>query len=169
MDFDTAFSQLIGNEGGYQDDPRDRGNWTGGDTGKGLLKGTKFGISARSYPAEDIENLTADRAKEIYLRDYWGPAGCDSVPDCLKFDLFDMAVNSGVKQAIRSLQGAVGETQDGVLGPLTLQAIQSMPPGRLYARFNSARLNFLTGLPDSQWLAYGRGLVNRIANNMMRA
>jgi lysozyme family protein len=50
--------------------------------------------------------MTLERAKTIYKRDYWGPAGCDTVPDGIKFDLFDMAVNSGVKPAVRTLQKA---------------------------------------------------------------
>lgn len=155
MTFDEAFEKLIGHEGGYVNDPRD----PGGET--------KYGISKRSYPAEDIAGLTLDRAKLIYRRDFWGPAGCDAVHDALRFDLFDMAVNSGVRAAIRTLQGAVGETTDGVIGPRTLQAISSMPPARIVARFNGARLQFMTSLPT--WEAFGKGWARRIATNLMGA
>jgi lysozyme family protein len=155
VNFDLAFERLIGHEGGYVNDPRD----PGGET--------KFGISKRSYPGENIAALTLDRAKTIYLRDYWGPAGCDAVPDGAKFDLFDMAVNSGVKSAVRTLQQAVGETQDGVLGPLTLQAVQSMHAARLTARFNGARLKYMASLHT--WPAFSRGWANRIAENLLSA
>ena len=128
MTFDEAFTRTLGHEGGLVDDPRDPG---------GL---TNWGISQRSYPNEDIRSLNVDRARAIYLRDYWGPAGCDAVPDAIKADLFDMAVNAGVKTAIKALQRAVGEVQDGVIGPRTLQALASMPPDRLRLRFNAARL-----------------------------
>lgn len=157
MTFDDAFTQLIGNEGGYVDDPADPGG------------ATKYGISQRAYPGEDIANMTLDRAKAIYLRDYWGPAGCDAVPDALKFDLFDMAVNQGVGSAIKCLQHAVGETEDGVLGPLTLQAAQSAPPMRLLFRFDAARLVHYAELDDARWLRFGRGLVRRVAGNMVAA
>ena len=153
MDFDTAFERLIGHEGGYVNDSQD----LGGET--------KYGISKRAYPSEDIKGMTLDRAREIYARDYWGPAGCDAVPDGVKFDLFDMAVNSGVRQSIKTLQRAVGETADGVLGPLTLQAVQSMPAHRLVARFNGARLLFMTDLDN--WRHHGRGWARRIALNLM--
>ena len=66
MDFDSAFTKLLGHEGGYvchKDDP-------GGET--------CWGISKRSYPHEDIKNLTQERAKQIYKRDFWGPAGCET-------------------------------------------------------------------------------------------
>ena len=64
--FDTAFANVIGLEGGYTDDPRDRGNWTGGTVGQGKLRGTKYGISAAAFPTLDIANLTLDAAKAIY-------------------------------------------------------------------------------------------------------
>lgn len=169
MNFDDAFTQLVGNEGGYTSDPTDRGNWTTGTVGYGKCLGTKYGISAMAYPGEDIPNLTLDRAKTLYQRDYWGPAGCDAVPDALKFDLFDMAVNQGVKPAVKALQHAVGQTEDGVLGPHTLQAIQATPADRLMFRFDAARLIAYTDLDDAKWSHFGRGWVRRVAANMMRA
>jgi len=170
MDFETAFQSLIGNEGGYSLDPHDRGNWTGGAINVGQCKGTKYGISAASYPAEDIENLTLDRAAEIYRRDFWGAAGCDLVPDSVKFDLFDIAVNSGVTRAIKVLQQAVGlgpRDIDGVIGPATMTAVSNINPATLDRRFNGARLHFLTTINDEEWQTQGRGLVNRVANNLM--
>lgn len=167
MNFDEAFDRLRGHEGGFTQDTRDSGNWTGGEVGRGVCKGTKYGISAAAYPGEDIEHLTIDRAKTLYLRDYWGPAGCDAVPDQIKFDLFDMAVNSGVKAAVKALQLAVGETTDGVLGARTLQAVQSMPALRLVARFNGARLIHISDA--TAWPAYGRGWAKRIAQNLLAA
>lgn len=165
MEFDQAFARLMSHEGGFQQDTRDRGNWTGGEIGKGVCKGTKYGISAASYPGEDIENLTLERAKELAHRDYWGPAGCDAVPAKIKFALFDMAYHSGVKAAVRTLQRACGETADGELGPLTLQAVQSMPAVQLAARFYGARQLFLTDL--SSWPAFGRGWARRLALDLM--
>lgn len=167
MMFDEAFERLRGHEGGFQNDSRDRGNWTGGQIGSGVCKGTKYGISAAEYPGEDIEHMTLDRAKQLYRRDYWGPAGCDAVPEALKFDLFDMAVNSGVRAAVKTLQRAVDETADGILGPLTLQAVQSMPAARLVARFNGARLLFLADADT--WPAFGRGWARRVALNLLEA
>lgn len=169
MNFETAFTRLIDVEKGFQADPRDRGNWTGGEPEKGVLKGTKYGISAASYPAEDIKNLTLQRAQLLHRRDYWGPAGCDVVPDGLKFDLFDFAVNSGVGTAVRALQRAAGEVDDGRLGPRTLQALQSMPPQRLAARFAAQRLLHLASMPPSAWNTFGRGLVKRVADTLLTA
>ena len=154
MDFEQAFTHLMGFEGGYSNDPND----PGGET--------KYGISKRAYPQLNIGALTLDQAAAIYRRDYWCPAGCEAVPDALRMDLFDMAVNSGVKAAARCLQRAVGEDEDGVIGPHTLQAIQSMPAARLLARFAGERLEFMTELPA--WSTFGKGWARRIAANLRR-
>ena len=149
MKFNEAFERVIGAEGGYVNDSRD----SGGET--------KYGISKRAYPGEDIPNLTLARAKELYRRDYWGPAGCDAVPEAVKLPLFDAAVNSGVRAAINMLQLACGADLDGVLGPHTLLAVQSMPPERVAARLNGARLDYMTRAPG--WPVYSRGWARRIA------
>lgn len=89
--FDRAFALLIGEEGGYVNDPAD----PGGET--------KYGISKRAYPAIDIKNLTLDQAKAIYKRDYWDRMGCDTRPWGPALVLFDCAVNQGVKRATQLL------------------------------------------------------------------
>jgi lysozyme family protein len=155
MTFDEAFERLIGHEGVYVHDLRD----PGGET--------KYGVSKRSYPGENIRDLTLDRAKLIYRRDYWGPAGCDAAPDGLKFDLFDMAVNAGVGKAIKTLQRAAGQVDDGIIGPRTIHAISSMPSARLVARFNGHRLEHMTSLPH--WDRFGRGWAKRLASNLQSA
>lgn len=155
MTFDQAFERLIGHEGGYVNHPSD----PGGET--------NFGISRRSYPGEDIKRMTLARAQELYRRDFWGPSGCDAAPPELRFDLFDMAVNAGVRRAVLTLQQAVGAVQDGILGPRTLQAMQSMPAARVVARFNGHRLEHLASLPT--WPAFGRGWARRIASNLQAA
>ena len=150
--FDQCFEKLIGYEGGYTLDPKD----PGGET--------SWGISKRAYPAVDIKNLTRDGAKDIYKRDYWDRAQCDKLPPTLAFLLFDAAVNSGIGQAIRFLQRAVGVADDGVLGALTLAAVQRLDNESLCARFLGQRLDFMTRL--STWDYFGKGWARRIADQL---
>jgi len=155
MTFDEAFQILLGHEGSFVDHPRDPGG------------ATKWGITKRDHPGEDIPNLTQERAKIIYKHGYWAPAGCDAVPSELKFDLFDSAVNQGVTTAIKFLQAAVGETADGILGPRTLQAVNSTPALRIVARFNGYRLQHYAALHT--FPTFGRGWCRRVAANLIRA
>lgn len=153
MNFEQAFEKLLGHEGGYVDHRADPGG------------ATKYGISKRSYPQEDIVNLTLDRAKQIYWADFWLKARCDDIPEAIRFDVFDTAVNSGVGTAVRMVQRACGAQADGILGPQTIAAILAMDAHRLVKRFNGARLAFMTDLPT--WPAFGRGWAKRIASNLM--
>ena len=90
------------------------------------------------------------------------PVGAMPVPEAVKLPLFDAAVNSGVRAAINMLQLACGADLDGVLGPRTLLAVQSMPPERVAARLNGARLDYMTRAPG--WPVYSRGWARRIAS-----
>lgn len=155
MRFDEAFERLIGHEGGLVDDPKDPG---------GL---TKYGISQRSYPSVDIKALTLDDAKRIYKRDYWDALQLEHIPDGIRFDLFDMAVNSGCFQAAKTLQRAVGANEDGRLGPMTIKAMRVFSDAQVVARFNGARLLFMTDLIN--WPAHGKGWARRVALNLLEA
>lgn len=164
MNFDAAFDRLIGHEGGFSDDPRDPGNWTGGQCGVGELKGTKYGIAANSYPDLDIKNLTLDQAKAIYHRDYWLKSGGDQLHPAIVYQLWDMAVNSGVVQARMKLQRAINVAEDGVFGPITIAKIKAMDVSDVLLRFNAVRLGFYTDL--SKWPVDGKGWTRRIALNL---
>lgn len=121
--FIEAFRFTVGAEGGYTNNPNDPGNWTGGQVGVGSCNGTNYGISAASYPDLDIESLTITQAQDIYKRDYWDKVSGDSFPRSIAMVLFDGAVNSGIGQSVIWVQGVVGVTQDGILGPITKNAI----------------------------------------------
>src|SRR5574343_142624 len=84
-------------EGDYVNDPDD----PGGET--------KWGISKRFHPDEDIPNLTADRAAEIYYDEYWVPSGASELPLPLCALVFDTAVLLGVSRATRWLSECGGD------------------------------------------------------------
>lgn len=165
MNFDKAFERVVGLEGGYDADPRDRGNWTSGVIGKGILKGTKYGIAAHVYPDLDIKNLTLDQAKAIYRRDYWDRCHIGDLPDVVCYDVFDTAVNSGVGTAIKLTQKALGVVADGVWGPNTTAAVAKIPPDVLDKKLAGFRLMYLTDC--AAWPTYAKGWVRRVASNLI--
>lgn len=162
--FEVAFERLIGHEGKFTDSKADRGNWTSGKVGVGELKGTKFGISAMTYPHLDIKSLTLAQAKEIYQRDFWDRAGADEYDGAIGYQVFDAAVNHGIENAVRFLQRAARVADDGHIGPLTLAAVRAMTITDVLMRFNAARLQFYTNL--STWNDYGKGWARRIVGNL---
>lgn len=163
MDFDIAFERLIGHEGAYTEDPRDPGNWTGGLVGVGLLKGTKFGIAAASYPELDIKSLSLEQAKAIYKRDFWDCIG--RAHPAIAFQVFDAAVNHGRGNAIRFLQRAIRVADDGQFGPASQAALQRMDHNDVLLRFLAFRFKFWAQL--KKFDDFGRGWVNRGAENLL--
>jgi lysozyme family protein len=165
--FDKSFDRVIGHEGAFQNDRRDRGNWTSGKIGVGELKGTKYGISAMAYPDLDIKNLTVEQAKAIYKRDWWDKLGMDKFHPAMSFQMFDASINHGIHNATRILQRAVGTKDDGVIGNQTLQSVKKMDLNDLLMSFLSHRLRFMTDI--STFDTYGRGWSRRIADNLLLA
>lgn len=165
--FLKTFERSVGNEGGFQNDRNDRGNWTSGKTGIGELKGTKQGISAMTYPDLDIINLTDCEIKDIYYRDWWVKLGMDRFRPAMAYQMFDAAINHGMSNASKMLQRAAGVDDDGMIGPITLGAIKDIEINDLLLRFLAFRLNFFTDI--STFDRYGRGWSRRISHNLILA
>ena len=137
--FEKAFEMTIGHEGGYVNDPDDPGGQT------------KYGISKRAYPDEDIKNLTIGRAKELYKRDYFEKQSLHLVDDeNIAIEVFDTSVNMGVGRGGKIFQEALNLANrnerdydnigvDGAVGSKTISAYRKCPNKRLL--FNL--LNFL--------------------------
>jgi lysozyme family protein len=167
LTFEVAFDRLIGHEGNFTDDKNDRGNWTTGIIGKGILKGTKFGISAMTYPDLDIKNLTIEKAKEIYKRDWWDALNANKIDSAIVFQVWDFAINAGMATAKRKLQSSVNVADDGIIGPITLDAINKSDLNDVLMNFNSERLVYYTKL--STWPRYGKGWTVRVAGQLKYA
>ena len=155
--FDRAFVELLGYEGGYSNHPDD----PGGETNWGVT----IAVARANGYVGDMKDMDQTVAKAIYAKLYWLPA-FDALPYPVAFQIFDAAVNSGVGQAVRWLQRAVGVADDGKLGPLTLAAISAAPVAAVVLLFNAERLTFMTNL--STWPSFGKGWARRIAGNLRK-
>lgn len=123
----AAITHVIHEEGGFVDDPADRG-------GK-----TRFGISQKSYPKLDIANLTLEQAEHIYFTDYWVSIRGDRLPHAVAFIVFDCAVNMGVGTASKLLQQAVSAEVDGIIGSRTVALTCAFSPAYVCRYFTDIR------------------------------
>lgn len=155
MNFDEAFDRLMGHEGGYVDVPGD----PGGET--------NWGISKRSYPGLDIADLTRADAKAIYERDFWQRGQMDQYDQAIAFQVFDIAVNSGIETAVRLLQRAAGVADDGHIGPVTVATIKTKSVTDMLMLIVAERLDFWRKL--STWPQFGKGWAGRAAQNLRYA
>ena len=158
--FNRAFENVIGVEGGFSDDAKDPGNWTGGKEGSGKLSGTKYGVSAAAYPSLDIKSITLDDAKAIYHRDYWQVISGDDFSFPVSNALFDCAVNSGCASAAKLLQKVLNVSSDGKIGKQTIAAVQAKDQTELLIDFLTARAVFYARL--AKFELYGKGWMKRL-------
>lgn len=160
IQFKRALTQTDGHEGGFSDDPRDPGNWTGGKVGVGVLAGTKRGISAAAFPDLVVKDLTDEQIDQMYYSRYWLPIKGDDLPAWLGPFLYDFAVNSGTGTAARALQRAVGATADGVIGPQTLAALSTAAPEYVLRRVFVERAMLFARNENRE--TYGAGWYGRL-------
>lgn len=129
--------------------------------GDGRLGGTKFGISAASFPTLDIRNLSLDQARAIYRFRYWNPIAGDALPYGIALLAFDAAVNQGVGAAARMLQRSVGGLAiDGAIGPKSVAAIGAADPKETLGRLGAERALGYARDPDV--ITFGRGWYARL-------
>ena len=126
---------------------------------------TKYGISKKSYPDLDIENLSYQESVAIYRKDYAKKIKFDKL--CLispkfAFSMLDFAINSGPERAIKSAQEISKVVKDGIIGPQTLAGLTRLNDGEGNLAFllNAERARFLATL--STFDTFGRGWMRRV-------
>jgi len=129
--FEIAVEFVLNHEGKYVNDVDD----DGGET--------KYGISKRSYPKLDIKNLSIQKAKEIYRKDFWEVQNYKKIKnDDLAIKIFDLSVNVGPKRANKLIQRALRAVnikvqEDGVLDDIIICLINESDPTDLLAALKS--------------------------------
>ena len=129
--YDKAFSHILEVEGGYVNDPLDRG----GETNFGI---TKKVAEMHGYTG-DMKLMTENIAKSIYKADYWDIIQLDAIgvlSEEIALEMFDSGVNCGVRWAAKWFQRSMNLLNrngtkfenlevDGFLGPKSLLAFNS--------------------------------------------
>src|SRR5690349_17054494 len=94
--FATALSFILKWEGGFVDDPDDRG----GRTNKGITQRVYDAWRDRQgQPRSDVRDIADADVQAIYQQNYWQPASCDQLREKLDLVEFDTAVNMGSGRA----------------------------------------------------------------------
>jgi len=143
-----ALWPLLGIEGGWVNDPVDRGG------------ATKYGISLRflvsagqidkdadgfadfdldmdgDIDQHDIRKLTIEHATQLYYEHFWKVLDCDSFPEPIGEMVFDQGVNGGNHAARKLLQQAINSLlartaslrieEDGRIGVKTTEALKNV-------------------------------------------
>ena len=155
--WDVALQALLKHEGGFSNDPHDRG----GITNLGVtIKNWREWVG-REVTEDEMRQLTPQAVAPFYKQRYWDVVHADSLPAGVDLCVFDCAVNSGPVQSARFLQRAVGVNPDGKIGPVTLAAVAAADPHDVIEKFTHNREAFLRDLPT--FVYFGKGWLIRTA------
>jgi len=163
-DFARSLVRVLVYEGGKVDNPRD----PGGRTNFGITQKTYTAwLASKGQDSVDVYKIPIADRDSIYETEYWDRIRGDDMPTGLDLVVFDAAVNSGVGQAGKWLQQALGPSygglRDGVIGKQTLQAVAGVNDlDSLISAYCSRRLATLQRLKT--WNTFGKGWHARIAN-----
>ncbi|WP_026745307.1 glycosyl hydrolase 108 family protein [Leptotrichia hofstadii] len=160
--FERIFDYLLRVEGGYSDDENDKG-------GK-----TKYGITeeeARDFGYKgDMQDLTKDFAKNIYLKKYYLGNKLDKVvDDKVALSICDWAVNSG-RNGTKNAQIAINQLTnanldvDGIIGNKTLDALNAVDPEKFLEVYHNLQRIYYKGKveADRTQEKFLTGWLNRI-------
>lgn len=103
MTFEKALKFVLKWEGGYVNNPNDKG----GATNKGITQTTYNNwLRSKGQNLKDVRNITDSEVKEIYYNNYWLKAGCNKMSEKFAILAFDTAVNMGVGRVKEFLEYA---------------------------------------------------------------
>jgi lysozyme family protein len=154
--WEQCFAFVLKNEGGFVNNPKD----PGGMTNLGVTKKVWEAFVGHDADENEMRNLTPDMVKPLYKKNYWDAVCGDDLPEGVDYAVYDLAVNSGTRRAIKMLQKAAGVPDDGSIGQKTLDAVNEKNPRELLQDICENRLAFLQGLPT--WDTFGRGWGRRV-------
>ncbi len=118
--FQRAFGIALALEGGYVNDPADRGGATNYGVTQATYNAFRDGIGR---PEQSVRHITEWEARQIYRQMYWQAGGCGKLWGDMAVAHFDACIHHGPRQAVRFLQRIAGATEDGMFGGKTLAAI----------------------------------------------
>lgn len=92
-----------------------------------------------SLPRRSVREITEGELRVIY-RSYWTAVGADRLPGPVAVAVFDHGFNAGPAMGRRILQRALGVADDGIIGPVTIRALDRADPKALFYRVQAERL-----------------------------
>lgn len=166
--FDECLKLILHHEGGYVNHPKD----PGGETNMGVTKRVyEKWCMENDLQQKDMKDLEFNDVAPIYKENYWDRVKADQLPAGLDLCVFDWAVNSGTGRAAKKLQGMIGTTVDGGIGPNTLKALNAYVQieglESTIATYTDIRQNFYESL--STFDTFGKGWTRRNQETEMEA
>ncbi|MFN3405850.1 MAG: glycosyl hydrolase 108 family protein [Cytophagaceae bacterium] len=157
--FDQFYPILEPNEGGYVSAATAASiGDSGGETYKGVARnynptweGWKIIDAYKAANGGKIKHnaiipdpVLNKMVKDLAKKKYWDVMRLDEVRNQSLANLIaDFGFNSGTGAPAKAIQRILGLVQDGVIGPVTIKAINSANQKTLFEKLKEARINFI--------------------------
>lgn len=150
---------ILSHEGGFSNDKNDPGR----ETMKGITIATFRSVYGRKKTVADLKKITDEQWNTIFKKYYWDKCKADLIDNqSIANMLVDFAWHSGVSKATEVIQKLVGVTADGVMGRITIGAINGYFKGDKYVfdELKTKRMDYLKGLKN--WKYFKNGWATRV-------
>lgn len=155
--FDEALKFTLKWEGGVAH--RSKEADPGGLTNRGVTQATYNSYrKSRGLGDKSVIFMTDRELEDIYRKNYWDKIYVEEMPERIAIAAFDFAVHSGPNRAVKYLQKLLGVNADGVIGPITKQALENCDEPETLKHYIQRREMFLRNLPNFK---HNPGWMNR--------
>lgn len=156
-------------EGGFVNDPKDRGGATNMGVTLKTWKSVGWDIDKDGdIDIEDLKLITKeDVIKGVMVPSFWNKIKGDAIcSEPIAAILLDWAWMSGPVNVIRRIQRLLGVKDDGVVGPVTIKAINTKNAIVLFHEIKQLRVDFYYDIVrrDKSQSRFLQGWLNRLSN-----
>ena len=147
-------------EGGYSDNPNDRG----GATNSGVTLAVYQSVYGKSKTKNDLKRMTSDQWNYIFTKLYWNKWKADEIKNqSIANILVDWVWLSGLG-TIKKIQALFGLTADGIVGNKTLSYINSNNQEEIFNKIWNRRKQFYDSLVKNNpsQTVFLKGWMNRL-------
>ena len=121
-------------------------------------------LSVKFYRNSELK----EQVKAFYKKEFWDKFWGDKI---FNFDIanliFIFGVNVGIKTAIKKAQEVVGTENDGIVGNITLKALNGFSPLKFVQEYKRLQIAYYTQLAkaNSKYERFFQGWLNRVKNS----
>lgn len=132
MTVDDIVNDILRREGGFVDDPTDKGGATNFGVSLRYMRGIGLDLDGDGdVDRDDVLLVTPEKAAQLFKDDFFYRPKINQLIEYLHAPMFDFSVHSGPSAAIRALQKACAHlgypcTPDGRLGPKTRASVEHL-------------------------------------------
>lgn len=152
---------ILKHEGGFVNDPSD----LGGATMKGVTLKTFRQYYGADCSIDELKKITDEQWSYIFKVGYWDKMKADGInSQSVANILVDFAYNSGPITAIKRLQALLDVKVDGIIGNVTISALNAKSPLPLFGAIKQDRIKYIDQICKSRPAneKFRKGWMNRI-------